>query len=120
MIRITKYINSSNSWEELVNKVKTKRYTYNRINRTLLHILVLYTWQEFKDTIVMYSDIRVLGFNSKGRKYLRNIKKDVNIFTHNNIYSEHYEIEKRVTKICSLVLNNNLDKDEISHKPIIK
>lgn len=120
MIRIKRYISCCNSWEELISKVKTKRYTYNRINRTLLHILILYTKDEYNNTLVMDNNIRVLGFNSKGRKYLKSIKKEINIFTHNNIDSKHYEVEKRVSKICSLVLNNNLDKDEKSHKPIIK
>lgn len=120
-IRIRKYIDESNSWEELVNKVKTKRYTYNRINRTLLHILIGYTCQDFKDSIVIYDDIRVLGFNKKGQKHLHDIKKNVEIFTHNTKYHFHtFDIEKRITNIYSLVLNNNLDIDEYNHKPIIK
>ena len=31
--RIKKYINTSNSWNELVMNIKTKKYTYNKINK---------------------------------------------------------------------------------------
>ena len=34
--RIIKYINKSNTWNELVMNIKTKRYTYNKINRMLI------------------------------------------------------------------------------------
>jgi len=37
--RIQKAIQISNSWEELIQNIKTKRYTYNKINRMLIHIL---------------------------------------------------------------------------------
>ena len=44
--RILKYINNSNSWLELVMNIKTKRYTYNKINRMFIHILTSLTKEE--------------------------------------------------------------------------
>ena len=116
--RIIKYINRSNTWEELVNNVKTKYYTYNKINRALLHILTSYTVSESKNIDINY--IRVLGFNKKGQDYLKIIKKNNNIITHykNNI-SLSLDIEYRVSLIYSLILNNDLGNDEISHNPVI-
>ena len=38
--RILKYLDTSHTWIDLVNNLKTKRYTYNKINRTLLHLLL--------------------------------------------------------------------------------
>ena len=49
--RIKKYIYKSNTWEELVKNIKTKRYTYNKINRMLTHILLGYTKEENKEKI---------------------------------------------------------------------
>ncbi len=117
--RIKKYINTSNSWNELVMNIKTKRYTYNKINRMLLHILTSFTKEENNKIKIDY--IRVLGFNNKGKNYLRKIKKDINIITNykKNI-SLLLDIEYRITNIYSTVLNNDLIKDEIRHKPIIK
>ena len=38
--RILKQIPLSNNWHELVMNIKTKRYTYNKINRMLIHLLL--------------------------------------------------------------------------------
>ena len=73
--RIIKYINKSNSWNELVTNTKTKRYTYNKINRMLIHILLGITKEDNNKEIYL----RILGFNQNGRKYLNKIKKDISI-----------------------------------------
>ena len=72
--RIKKVIYKSNSWEELIQNIKTKRYTYNKINRMLIHILTSFTKEEAQTLNIDY--IRVLGFNQKGKEYLNKIKKD--------------------------------------------
>jgi len=117
--RILNYINKSNNWQEFVMNIKTKRYTYNKINRMLLHILTSLTKEEVNNIKIDY--VRVLGFNNKGKEHLNKIKKDINIITHykKNI-SLLLDIEYRITSIYSLVLNNNLIIDEISHKPVMK
>ncbi|MDD2203321.1 MAG: nucleotidyltransferase [Bacilli bacterium] len=76
--RIKKYIVESDSLEELIEKVKTKRYTYNKLRRMFTHILCNFTKEEadfFKD--VRY--LRILGFSKVGRKYLNSIKKKINL-----------------------------------------
>lgn len=73
---IKKEILNSTSYEDLVNRLKSKRYTYNKITRMLLHILCGFTKEkatQFKEI----SYIRILGFSKKGREYLNQIKKDV-------------------------------------------
>ena len=119
--RIKKIINSSRSWEELVKKIKTKRYTYNKINRMLIHILTSFTKEEALNIKIDY--IRVLGFNQKGRKYLNKIKKELNIPIITNYkpnISRILDIEFRITKIYSLPLKDNLEELEYKQKPIIK
>ena len=76
--RIKKYIVNSKSLDELILKVKTKRYTYNKLNRMFTHILCNFTKEEaskFKN--IEY--IRVLGFNSNGRLIIKDIKDDIDI-----------------------------------------
>ena len=119
--RIKKSIKNSNSWEELIKNIKTKRYTYNKINRMLIHILTNYTKEDNKNIDINY--IRVLGFNKKGQKYLNKIKKeiDIPIITHYkpNI-SKLLDIELKITSIYDLPIKDNLTKQEYKHKPIIK
>ena len=100
--RIKKYINESNNLEELIDKCKTKRYTYNRIKRMFLHILCNFTKKEAKNRKISY--IRVLGFNSKGKNSLNKIKKDANLPILTK-YNDSLYIEKRVTDIYNLITN---------------
>ena len=119
--RIKKSINNTNSWEELINKIKTKRYTYNKINRMLIHILTNFTKEEAQNITIDY--IRVLGFNNKGQKYLNKIKKNIDIPIITNYkpnISKLLDIELRVTSIYDLPLKDNLLEQEFKHKPIIK
>ena len=112
--RILKYIDESNSFDELINKVKTKRYTYNRLNRMFIHILCGFTKEEASNIGIEY--IRVLGFNSKGRKYLSSIKKDVDlpiITGYSDINSKVLDIENRVNKIYALDNEEELIKREL-------
>ena len=118
--RIKKYIKNSNSWDELVNNIKTKRYTYNKINRMLMHILFNLTKEESKDIVIDY--VRVLGFNSKGRSYLNKIKKnkDINISTnYKDGISKLFDLENRVNNIYAIIVDNKLIYEEYSHNPII-
>ena len=119
--RIIKYINESNTYEELIQNIKTKRYTYNKISRMLLHILTSFTKEEAKTLDIDY--IRLLGFTTIGKDYLSKIKKQINIpliTGYKKNISKVLDIELRITKIYSLVTNSNLIKEEYRNKPIIK
>lgn len=119
--RIKKEINNSNSWEELVKNIKTKRYTYNKINRMLIHILASLTKEEAKNPKIDY--IKILGFNPKGQSYLNKIKKDINIpiiYSYKKNISKLLDIEFRAASIYYLIINKNLIQEEYKTKPIIK
>lgn len=75
--RIIKSIYISNNYEELIQNIKTKRYTYNKISRMLLHILVGFTKKEANNISIDY--IRILGFTRSGQEYLNKIKKELSI-----------------------------------------
>ena len=122
--KLKKEILNSYSFDELINKVKSKNLTYSRLSRTLIYILCDYTKvqaREFKE--VKY--IRLLGFSNKGKEYLNKIKKDVDIpiiskFTREK--DKMLEYEYKITKIYSLVFDKdkskNLIEAEYKMKPI--
>lgn len=119
--RIKKVIHDSNNWEELVQKIKTKRYTYNKINRMLIHILTSFTKEEAKNLTIDY--IRVLGFNLNGKKHLNKVKKDLDlpiITSYKKNISPLLDLEQRVTSIYYLPINKTKAKEEYKKKPIIK
>ena len=118
--RIKNQIYKSNNLEELIQNIKTKRYTYNKISRMLNHILCSFTKSENNIRDLEY--IRILGFDKKGQEYLKNIKKDMNTPILNKYDTRKYktlEIEKRVSDIYSLIYEDII-KQEIQNKPMKK
>ena len=107
--RILKYINISNNIEELINYIKTKRYTYNKLSRMFTHILCNFTKEEATNNKdIKY--IRILGFNDKGKKYLSTIKKELEIPLITNMnkdISKLLEIELRIDSIYYQITNSN-------------
>ncbi len=117
--RLKKEIENSTSLDEFIKNIKSKRYTYNKINRMLTHILCSFT----KEENIVYKDIeyiRVLGFNNKGKKYLNKIKKEIEIPILTNINKDNIkllELELRVDKIYNLITNR--EENIFKKKPII-
>ena len=124
--RLKKYIIGSKNLNEFILKVKTKRYTYNKLNRMFNHILCNFT----KDEALKFKDIeyiRVLGFSTTGQKYLNFIKKDISIpliTNFSSIKSEMLDIEFRATCCYASILNEKdkikLIESEYKNSPIIR
>lgn len=115
--RLKKYLDSSSNLDSFINQIKTKRYTYNKINRLLIHIL-LEIPQNINNTTLDY--IKVLGFNKRGQKYLNMIKKNLVIPTIINKKSLIYHYECLASKIYDLINNTNTYSFELINKPILK
>ncbi|MBE6161538.1 MAG: nucleotidyltransferase [Firmicutes bacterium] len=114
--KLKKVINNCNSVEELIQEIKTKRYTYNKLNRMFIHILIGVLKEDNKIPI---DYIKVLGFNSTGKKYLNKIKKEMNISLLLNHKSKLYNYELRASLIYDMLTNSNSYKFELENKPII-
>lgn len=123
---------NSNSIEEFINLVKTKRYTYTRIQRILAHVLL-----DIKtDDLIMFREkggvqyIRILGFSENGRNVLSEIKakSELPIITNlsksykklNPIQKKMMDYDIRATNIHNMhfskTYKNNMD---FSISPII-
>lgn len=113
--RLKKYINEANNLEEFINKIKTKRYTYNRLNRMFIHILLGIT----KDTYDL-EYIKILGFNKHGQKYIKSINNELSIPKTIIPMSKTYNTELKASLIYDLICNTNTYMYELKNKPIIK
>ena len=98
---LKKNILNSNSVEELINNVKHKNYTYNRIKRCLVHILCCLDKKDYK-----LEYIRILGFNDKGQKYLNKIKKEVKL----PLLNKYDNYELLVDNIYNLISKDTNNK----------
>ncbi len=124
---INNYIKNNgnfNTLESLQDSLKNKRYSINRINRTLLYSLL-----NIK-RIPPYSPyVRILGINNKGLEYIKTLPKETKeiVFSgkkelkkQNNITNDTAQLEMLSTKLYSLIVNDDkLNKLE-SQLPIRK
>lgn len=110
--RFYKYIFKSASFEDLLSKVKTKRYTLTRLQRILIHCLVD---SKVNQKMLLSTEpyIRVLGFNNKGKSYLNSIKEKIDFITKLDSfvikkpeYSNLLELEIRASQIHALKYRN--------------
>ncbi|WP_082234276.1 nucleotidyltransferase [Halobacillus massiliensis] len=100
--RLKEFAASSLSFQHFMKRIKTKRYTWTRLQRTCAHILTGLEKEEADrqlDTPLPY--IRVLGMNETGQRYLSRQKKhlDLPLFTQPQKFEEHplLSIEKRAS-----------------------
>lgn len=116
--RILKYINESRSFDELINNIKTKRYTYNKINRMLLHILIGLTKEDNKKAKLDY--LKILGFTLNGQVYLNKIKKDISLPTTPDKDSIVFKYELKAVYLYEQATKHSLNSFDIKNIPIIK
>lgn len=123
--KIIKEILDSTSYEDLILRIKSKRYTYTKISRLLTQIFIGFdNFTLNKDTISQYNYGRILGFNSKGREILSLIKKKSSIPLITKVPKHPnnplLELDILSTKAYS-ILNSSLNpKSDYLKGPIIK
>ena len=111
---LKKEIEKANSYEEFIQKIKTKRYTYNKISRMLLHILCGFT-KEQSSSFQTIENIRILGFNEKGRAYLNENKKQITlpiISKINRGKPAMLDWELQTTKLYTIFSKDQKEKEE--------
>ncbi|PID02697.1 hypothetical protein CSV67_06715 [Sporosarcina sp. P2] len=66
------------TFQEFMHAVKSKRYTWTRIQRMLVHVLIGYR-KSTRAQITSPSYLRLLGMSANGRSYLRTVKKEMTL-----------------------------------------
>lgn len=108
--RIKAVIEDATDLDDFINKVKSKRYTYSRIKRMIMHIVLSFTKENAKDMDLKY--IRVLGFNERGKNHLSKIKKDLNTPLISNIkkqYDELLYLDNKAEKLYQFLQQEKID-----------
>lgn len=125
--RIVAAVKNYNTFLEICNAVKTKRYTMARIRRILCCGLLSIT-KDLQQSSVPY--VRILGFTDRGKQYLKEIRSNCKIPVIINLCSDYNklsEVGKKfinteiiATRLWSLAsANNTILKNDFS-QPIIK
>lgn len=124
---------SNNNIKNILDCLKTKRYTYTRLQRVIIHILLKLTKDKFE---YLYEEgpkyIRVLGSNNKGLEILNKIKYNSSLpiitkfsnfaDSNDNKLREMLSIDKISTDIYYLGLSKNFNKINLDYinSPYIK
>lgn len=102
--RLKEMIKQANSFDQLMTQLKTKRYTYTRISRMLMNILLNFK-QADKQTDI--KAVRILGMTQKGQAYLKQLKTKFPerqyITNVNQSNAAYFEPEIKATEIYNLM-----------------
>jgi tRNAmet cytidine acetate ligase len=140
--RIKKASLKSYTVEQLINSIKTRRYTRTKIQRIILHIMMNLSKKDvkiFNRCGPLYA--RILGFSKKGKTLLRTIKKNsstsliskLSNYLRQTISEENNNVRNRLIKMLDYdilatdiyVLGNKKAEDRVArldftHKIVIK
>lgn len=96
---------SCNTLEDLINSIKSKRYTRSRIQRILLYSLLDITKKDIQESYKVNPYIRVLGVSTHGKELLSEISKKRSKFP------VITSVKKFMDSSNNKVLKNMLSKD---------
>ncbi|WP_420974347.1 nucleotidyltransferase [Bacillus thuringiensis] len=125
--RILSKIQNSSSFYSFMEALKTKRYTWTRLQRACTHILTNTTKEEIRSANIEQHApyIRLLGMSQKGQTYLSKKKKKIElpILTHTKTFDHAaLDIEKKANSVYFSImhepLRTQLLKQDITHHPI--
>ncbi|HDR6214993.1 TPA: nucleotidyltransferase [Bacillus cereus] len=125
--RILSKIQNSSSFYSFMEALKTKRYTWTRLQRACTHILTNTTKEDIRSANIEQHApyIRLLGMSQKGQTYLSKNKKkiELSILTHTKTFDHAaLDIEKKANSVYFSImhepLRTQLLKQDITHHPI--
>ncbi|MBO8440944.1 MAG: nucleotidyltransferase [Firmicutes bacterium] len=114
--RLKKSAEQNDTWNDFLESIKTKRYTYTRLQRVCLYTLLNITNKEIKQ---QQSYLRLLGFSERGRQYLQKYKKNFTLplISRFDLHSDiSLDLDYRAGKIYELLTGKEQD---LRHKPIM-
>ncbi|MDR4946271.1 nucleotidyltransferase [Neobacillus cucumis] len=117
---------TSGSFQEFMEKIKTKRYTWTRLQRLCVHILTNTKKGQMAGIEDKASYLRLLGMTSKGREYLNKRKKDFSLPLVSKLSSfkgGEIQLDLKAARVYSLGVSNHVTKNlinqEFSQQPIL-
>ena len=115
---IIEEVNKTNDVIELVNNVKSKRYTQSRIQRILINVMLGITKKDIELSKKVKPYIRVLGVTEKAKELLSEMNE--NVITSVKKYEDEkintkaqfmLEIDKKASNIYSIISKEKSNKD---------
>ena len=103
--RFKKFLPQANSFDEFIQLLKNKRWTWARLQRLCVYVLLGITKKQVEqhfESIHEPKEVTVLGFNEKGRKYLKTLREEeVEFIT--NYANPSLELQKKFDNIYDIM-----------------
>ncbi|MDF2556214.1 MAG: hypothetical protein K0R71_42 [Bacillales bacterium] len=114
--RLIEFASKSESFDEFMNNVKVKRYTWTRLQRICLYIL-LNLEKDAVEKQKQPSYIKILGFSEFGRRYLNHVKKYVTlpILSEKLLKNMGYSGNGNTNQIYYNLMNSNI-REQLMHQ----
>ncbi|AZB42821.1 nucleotidyltransferase [Bacillus sp. FJAT-42376] len=105
--RMKSAIKEAASFQDFMVRLKTKRYTWTRLQRMCVHVLTGTTKQQMQEAVNGERSpyLRILGMNDTGQRYLGKMKKTVSIPLITNVNAAAHsamELEKRAANVYAM------------------
>ena len=119
--RFKKILPQAKSFHEFIQLLKNKRWTWARLQRLCLYVLLGITKKQVKkhfESIRKPNKVTVLGFNGRGREYLKTLREEETEFI-TNYADSSIETQKNFDNIYDIMNPSNY-KSAQQFKPEIK
>ena len=119
--RFKKFLSQANSFYEFIQFLKNKRWTWARLQRLCIYVLLGITKEQIKQhfkTIHSPKEVTVLGFNEIGREYLKNLREEETNFITNYAHPS-LELQKKFDNIYD-IMNPSGYHSTRQMKPVMK
>lgn len=117
--RLIECVKKATSFANFVNQVKSKRFTWARIQRLCVYVFLNITEKEMMAAWdAPY--LRILGFNDKGRKFLNDRRKTATLPLITKVCRDNekqLELDIKAGKLYQLLTNESKDQD-FARRPI--
>ena len=103
--RFKKFLPQANSFYEFIQLLKNKRWTWARLQRLCVYVLLGITKKQVEqhfESIREPKEVTVLGFNEKGRKYLKTLREEETEFI-TNYADSSIETQKKFDNIYDIM-----------------
>lgn len=119
--RLKKFALSSETFTAFIQAVKNKRWTWTRLQRVCLYLLLGIRQREVEHFFSQPPVIRILGFTEAGSRYLRKLKKRSDVVLLSNVNQQNREkisTELRSDEVYSLGNSFHLEEQNYTRAPI--
>ena len=103
--RFKKFLSQANSFDEFIQLLKNKRWTWARLQRLCIYVLLGITKEQVKqhfESIREPKQVTVLGFNETGREYLKTLREEEIAFITNYAHPS-LELQKKFDNIYDIM-----------------